>query len=472
MGGVWAIMLGVVLGCIVSYGRNIPLAADWLMVAPLTGHEPDLAGWLWAQNNEHRVPLPRLLYLLLLKASGGDFRVGMVFNALAMAALAAAMVLAARRLRGGTLRLSDAFFPVAFLHLGNWSNLVWSWQIQFVLATVLTCGLLLVAVKHAGDLPPRDACIAGTCILLLPLSGANGLIFAVAMAPWLLFSALRMRAVTARRDSVMAGYLLLAAVAGALLLTVLYFVGYQRASWNPPSPGVGATLKTAAKFLALGFGPAARAWWGVTELLALGIAGSTLGLLLAALRRRDQGERRRLFGLVSFAVGMATLALALGWGRAGLLPRVGMPPRYVLLSVPALCLAYFVWQLYGPPRYRSAVQLGLLGVMLALLPFNTRAGFGWRNWYSAGMLQVEQDIGAGLTAQEIAQRNGDFLLHWDQPGLVAFIEMLRASGNGPFAAIVFSGAEPSTESSTETSHGMDRRIVEVSRAPVRVVLPR
>ncbi|MBK5186778.1 MAG: sugar transferase [Gemmatimonadaceae bacterium] len=146
----------IALACIARYGRNIPLAEDWLMVPPMTGHEPRLASWLWAQNNEHRLPLPRLILLGVLMATH-DFRAGMVLNVLSLAALAAAMMLAARHLRGGVTRASDAFFPLALLHLGDWENLVWGWQFQFVCSAVLICALMLAIVRQRGAMTMRQA---------------------------------------------------------------------------------------------------------------------------------------------------------------------------------------------------------------------------------------------------------------------------------------------------------------------------
>src|SRR5690606_20336213 len=134
---------------------------DWLLVRPLTGHEPDLLEWLWAQNNEHRVPVPRLLLLALLTLSGGDFRAGMVFNILAIGAVAGAMVLAAQRLRGGRTRLTDAFFPIALLHLCHWENLLWSWQLSQVVPTLLACVLLLVFVTERDLSAPRPVALVG-----------------------------------------------------------------------------------------------------------------------------------------------------------------------------------------------------------------------------------------------------------------------------------------------------------------------
>ncbi len=97
---IWLIMLFIALACVHRYGRNIPLAEDWLMVAPLTGNEPDLVGWLWRQNAEHRIPLPKIIYLFLLKITHGDFRAGMVFNVLSVGFLSAAFILVFTYIRG------------------------------------------------------------------------------------------------------------------------------------------------------------------------------------------------------------------------------------------------------------------------------------------------------------------------------------------------------------------------------------
>src|SRR5258708_39468982 len=118
----WAGMVSVVIGCIALYGRNVHLAEDWDMVPALIGQEPNLLEWLWAQNNEHRLPLQKAIYLVLLKASGGDFRIGMIANTLMLGGLSLASILTARRLLGGRTRLSDACFPLACLLAGDWGQ--------------------------------------------------------------------------------------------------------------------------------------------------------------------------------------------------------------------------------------------------------------------------------------------------------------------------------------------------------------
>jgi hypothetical protein len=92
----WAVMLSAALVCIAKYGVNLPLAEEWDMVPPLVGREPNLLEWLWAQRNEHRLPLHKAIYLALLKTGGGDFRIGMVANAMILGGVSLAMILAAR----------------------------------------------------------------------------------------------------------------------------------------------------------------------------------------------------------------------------------------------------------------------------------------------------------------------------------------------------------------------------------------
>ncbi len=432
---VWLIMMLFALACIARYGRNIPLAEDWVLVAPLTGNEPDLLGWLWSQNNEHRVPLPRLMLLALLKITNGDFRVGMFFNAIALAGLSLAMIEVARHLRGGETKFVDAFFPIALLHIGNWENLVWSWQLSFVLPAVLICGVLLVMVVQPTLATPRAAVLVGVSLVLLPLCGGIGLLFVPFLALWLSYCGVRhWQTVKTSGGQRWISGILIGAVAIALSIIGLYFVGYQRPYWNPPSPGIGATLQTAAKFLALGFGPAAAKSWKLSIFVAFALLVPSIGVAVNGVLSHKGLERHRALGVLLFSSSLAVFALAMGWGRAGLVPTVGMPIRYVLLSVPALCTAFFVWELYGSHKFRTLVQRSLLIGMCLLIPFNTMAGFQWRDWYLGGMNAVEQDLLTGTPASLLAKRHRKFLVHWwDETKLAAHMQMLHDMGSGSFA---------------------------------------
>lgn len=441
--GTWALMSAVALACILRYGRNIPLAEDWLMVPPMTGHEPNLAAWLWSQNNEHRLPLPRLILLGVLAATH-DFRAGMVLNVLSLAALAAAMILTARFLRTGVTRARDAFFPLALLHLGDWENLVWAWQFQFVCSAVLICALLLAIARQRARVSTRQSVVAATSLVLLPLTGASGLVFALALAPWAAWVGFAQRRVSRLSGApVLPGALLLSSAVAAPLLVGVYFIGYVQPWWNPPNPGRLLTLKTTLRFLALAWGAAARNAWIPSIAAILIVLASTVLLLTSAFVRARGADRQRAFGLLSFAGGCAVLAIAIGWGRAATDMVSGMPMRYVIFSVPTLCATYFIWEIYSRGTPRRVLQSGLCLAMLVLLPWNTREGFGvpgrydigWRGWYVTGMNAVEHDIDAGVPRLTMALRHREFLMHWDEVRLAAGMRMLRDAHIGPFGRL-------------------------------------
>jgi hypothetical protein len=427
----WAIALAGILGFIAHDGRNIPFEEDWLMVGPMTGHEPHLLSWFWSQNSEHRLPLPRLVNLTLLRATG-DFRWTMVFDTLALAAVAAAMILAARALRGGRTSVADAFFPLLLLHLGHWDNLVWAWQIQFVLPTALVC-VVLLAIVSRPMLPTHGATIAGALALIgLPLSGANGLVLTPPLAAWFAYTAW-----TARREALrgqrMSSWLPAGAAFLALLLCVAYFIGFQSSPWNAPSPGLRATLGTSAKFLALSVGPVAAKSWplfgAVVSLILL------TGLwTLAGARRWWEDERVRIVGLAAFFVAIAILTMAVGWGRSGRTAETGrMSVRYVLLAAPSLCAAYFTFLLFGKSWIRRAGPAGLVILLALLFPLNILVGLDRRDWFGAGMAAFERDLASGAPAEDLAQRHYPFMLHWDPSLMVVSLRRLHDAGVGPFA---------------------------------------
>ncbi len=306
-----ALLFAVALASVAIWGRNIGMAEDWSMVPAMTGNQPDLPAWLWSQNNEHRLPVQRLIYLGLLRATG-DFRSGMLFSQLLLALLAAALIWAATAARGRP-RWRDALFPMALLHLGHWENLAWGWQIQFVWSVVLTGLLLAIVVMQARPLGPRAGLAAALLLLLLPISGANGIVMAVAMAPWLAAEgAVQLGARRWTGLGLIAAALLTFAVIGA------YFIGYERPPWSPEPATLPQFRVAAESYFAYALGPGARrvALPAATAVLAFIACG---GLLAARAGLLDRTERLRACGLV-FSSAPASLSASPSPGRAGPIP--------------------------------------------------------------------------------------------------------------------------------------------------------
>ena len=442
---VWGTLVALLVQALViiaTDGRDLPLAEDWNMVPALTGNEPRFLEWLWYPINEHRVPVPKLLYLVVLKLAGGDFRSGMVLNALTLAALAAACVRVASARPGG-LRLTDAFFPLVLLHAGQAANYAWGWQVQFVSAVLFTCAPLLVMVRHGAFPPPGAAAVAAVSIACLPFTGANGLIFFLALAPWYALVLLRQRAEPRPPGAVTRSALLGAGFAVGVAFSALYALLYFNPGWQPPNPGLVPSVKTALKFAGMAIGPGV---WEHRVVVAVVLAPVVLGaaVLLVVRGRRAlaacDDERWRVAGLVCFLGGCLVLVAAMGYGRAAWVPEFGMPPRYAILAAPTIVAAYHVWDLYGAAPLAAAARWALLALALLCLPANHREGRAFVDWYRAGMDRALADVDAGVPRLELARRHREHLLHWDEPALGERIGMLRDAGMGPFARLRRDGA--------------------------------
>jgi hypothetical protein len=431
---IWLVMTTVALVFIALTSHNIPFHEDWSLVRPLTGHATNFSNWLFAQNNEHRNPVPRLMLLGLLRLTGGDFRVGMVFNVLMLSASSAAMIGLVHKLRAGRTELADAFFPVFLLHLGNSENFgMMSWQVAFVFPMlVVLVALLLLVMPLTGEMA-KQAGLMGFCLILLPLSGANGLLFVPFLAFWSIFCGIREgldpHACSANRRLIM---LRLVPSISSLVLLCLYFVHYHPSPFTQMKVTPIDSLRTAAEITTLGLGGGVSRFGVAGRVFTLGLVTSTLVLTMRACLRQCAFERRRALGVLLAIVTCLAAGLVTGWGRTSLYG--SLPLRYTVLSVPLFCLIYFAWEIYGSNKSRRVMQITLFTVVCLLLPFNTFAGLIYQQAYRQGMRALERDILAGKSPQELAETHGKLLAAWWDPAALADrIRLLQASHMSGFA---------------------------------------
>lgn len=437
--GVTLLLLGMAMISVVLWGRNIGLAEDWGMVAAMTGNEPDLAAWTWSQNNEHRLPAQRLLYLGLLKLTG-DFRSGMIFSQLLLALLALTCAWVAGRLRGEP-RWTDIVFPLALLHLGHWENLVWGWQIQFVYSAVLSGLLLVLVASRESSLEPRAGLAAVLLLVLLAISGANGIVTSAALAPWLAAQgAVRVglnqigpfrigpKTPVSQADRRIG----VAFIAGAALtfgVIGMYFIGYVSPPWSPQPASPAEFLTAAQNYFAYALGPGARRYSVFAAVAVVGFIGCGCLLAVRATLFQPLDERLRAGGIALFIGSGTALGLAIAYARGSYEGR--LPDRYALFAVLPLLGAVFAWQLYAPRKLAKLAVAGPLVAFVLFLPLNIRAGFAWRDWYVAGMSALEADMAANLPIRQLAARHHEFLMHWSEERLREAMQMLRDAGLGP-----------------------------------------
>jgi hypothetical protein len=404
-------MLLAAYGFVARYGTGVFYQDDWIFVPVLSGAEPLTPAWLWKQNNEHRQPLSNLVIVTLYKLSGSDARAGMYFTVTALGAASLVMIGAARALRG-RFAYSDAVFPVVLLNWAAYDNFLLGHQVFQALPVLLAGTLLCLAVTRGRRRPVAATLLAGILLLLLPLCGSMGVVFApplagwllaVTWAPWLLrlLAPGRLPTSTSGADDRRCRWIALPFVVAALGLSALYFAGFENTytvdgepfSYHPPSLGIQATLRTAAKFLTVAFGATAQPFWPLSGWVMAGLLLVTAAAV-AWLWLARPAARGRVFGVFCFLVALAGLAVGIGVGRAAMGPDMGFSSRYVSLAALLLCCVYLAWQIVGG-RAGRLVQMTVFTLACASLAANWRAGAGWGEVYHRRLVSLEEDIRAG-----------------------------------------------------------------------------
>jgi hypothetical protein len=416
----WAVMTAALLGYVALFARDVPWWDDWDLVPVLSGREPVTAAWLWERHNEHRVPIPKLIHVALAAVGGVDFRTAAFLNAAILAGGTLALILTARRLRGHTA-VADALFPLALLHWGQYENLIWSFQVQFVCAT----GLFLVAVALMATAEPRSlrwrGVVVGVCALVLPFCGANGAVLAPALVLWLGWVALRY-----------ARWLTPLALLGAAAVAVS-LLDYSPATLHPPAPAMAVSVLSSLLVLLMAVGPAGA----VTGGALVGLFVLLLALVSAALLTRATAagrvDRLRGLGVVAALGAVIALGAAVGWGRAGLHAdnpgSITGVTRYITLMAPLPCCAALACLLM---RIRLMPYL-LLGGVALMLPANTRLGCDAARWRAEVLDQLTEDARRGVPPERLSEAYGPSVHAVESQLLAERIAMLRAAGLGPYA---------------------------------------
>lgn len=428
--GVWIAMLAAALGFVCAYGSDLPYGEEWYCVPQMTGAKPLTFSFLWKQITDHRMPVNKLVFVLLGRWTNGELRVEMLLSVLLMASIAAMLILTANKLRGQT-RVADAFFPIVLLHWGHWEVFIMSFLFQFVASTGLALAVLSVFIRQ--PVPSHRQCLLiALCLLLLPLLGSNGLIFVPSLGLWLLWVAGR-RWRSTRDEERKAARVLAGLVGMAAILCLLYGAGFHRPVGHPVSPNWRWTFRTCSQFLGMSLGSAGIWMWPHGARIVAVILLATLGRI-AWLWRKNPDDRARLSGLLCFFAAMAAMIMAVGWGRAGFGPFAGFAPRYALLALPILVAAYFTWILRAN-RMARLVQLCLCATMATFLYLDTLDGQAHGEDRRVLVGYMKKDLQSGGTPLGLAQRHYVVLFPLGEvtiPGL----EMLQQVRMGPYRGAV------------------------------------
>jgi hypothetical protein len=216
----------------------------------------------------------------------------------------------------------------------------------------------------------------------------------------------------------------------ALVIAVLYFVGYQTPAGHGLSPGWRASIRAALQMATMCFGQGSVHYWPTTGMVVLALLVMTVGLALFVYRKQPE-ERPRVIGVLALLAGLSCLMLVTGWGRAFIGPTAGFASRYVTLAIPALCCIYLAWGLYGGPNTGRTVQMCLFSLACAFYLPNVEdaieVGRSRRQRFAA----FEQELLLGVDSRSLSERHAPFLLN-DKGYLDVQMRSLHHAGIGIF----------------------------------------
>lgn len=330
---------------VVNGAVDVPWADDWALAPALVKlHDGGFdAGDLWAQHNEHRLVVARVVLLALALATGWDVRAAMALSVLLAAVTVLLLARQARRtaLASGTppSPWAPALLATVLFSFAAWQNWLWQWQVQVHLCVLAAVGGLSVLARPA--LGRREVGVGALLGVASTLSFGAGFAFWPAAA--LLLAARHPDDRLAPRGRA------LAFGGVALVLTALYLWGLKASSAAPGEAGpslaraaLGA-LAVAGALVSPGStippeAPIPRLPWpllpsGAAMLLGGAGAVALVALTRERLRAAAEGARRPLLfwtALGAFALGVAALC---GLGRGSTWdPLSAVPSRYVTLS--------------------------------------------------------------------------------------------------------------------------------------------
>jgi hypothetical protein len=320
---------------------------------------------------------------------------------LVFSGLSFAMMMAARSLRG-TTRICDAFFPLLLLHWGQFENLIWGFQLNFVTSVVLEGAILLMILRCGDGITLKLFGVVAFCLVLLGLCGTYAVVYLPPMVCWLCYASVRKwqsGGPHARRDAL----LMFAFAAAPAALVVMYFQGiYARAC----TPGFYASLRTGIQFISYGIGPGAKEIWPLSGLLVLIVCTIIVRQCLMVFRNHP-AQRIRAAGFLLYFAGIIALATAIGLGRAFIGPIAGFEPRYMTLAAPLLLLLFLLCEVYGNAALKRHLPRTLFIMMSLLFFVNAQKGISHSTNLWRHLAGFERDMRDGIPTEALGLRYAD-----------------------------------------------------------------
>ncbi|WP_156034090.1 hypothetical protein [Bosea sp. 117] len=410
--------------------RPFPYSDDWVYPRLLAAPAGELFAWFLAPNNDHFIPVMKVVQFGLLQAGGFDFRVLIALNAVLALAGALCFLAAAARYRGGS-RVGDLVIPLLLLNPA-FAAFGWGFAAQFVFSVAFSAIFLAAFVTSANLHSRRWLVIAFTALGLCALSGMNGLIVAGITALFLLVASFcTANAPLARATRWGSAMVLL------LCLVVLWQWRPSGASISPlaTSPerigewlyGIATSSFAVAAVLSAG-------WWRavlvavLVALAAILAARSSIRHIAARdMRLADAALHGIFFGhLVMLGAIVMGRAAQGGWGG-------GNEGHYGFLTVPLVISAWIIVSSRLPALPVAALGVGLVIAYGAAFLTGAEWRLGFVRSTAPHHAEIMEAFRSTAPSAEIVDRYPLDLFFIDNPDirrqLTSDIDALRTTGS-------------------------------------------
>jgi hypothetical protein len=423
---VWAASTFIPIYTTSIYGTRLPFSDDWNLVPIITRHDPMSLAWLWAQHNEHRIVIPKLVFIILYRATNADFRSVVYVNIFLLSFLSAASILVLRSVRGRTLYF-DAFYPLFLMHLGQFA-FFWGFELQFTLVTTLVCLISIVFIYSGPTLNSSASILAGSFLILLPVSGGNGLLYVPGIAVWMVIRATcRVGGLAGQGNPVMrfvrvgspspaarrAQIIMLGSAAASIAISIAYFAGYKRIS--RPAPDILHLMSQTLHVLGAGFGQLPDGFWplfGVASAILVA-ASFAYAVLVGSNRQQSPMLRCRTIDIAAFMIAFMPVALGVAFGRGG--QASFAISHYATLALPILYWSFMSWNLGMSRLPAKFIQAVLCAIMCIFWIKYVNIGVHNAKDRILKMAEIEREFKGGVATDIMVDRHILDLFYADTP---------------------------------------------------------
>jgi len=449
-----AVMLFAWMFSIHKYGTNWPFWDELSYLQYVVGAKPITWDMLWATHNGHRILIPKLIYIGIMKASRYQPLAVVYLNPFFLIFGILCIIFALRSARG-RMRWMDAAVIFAVLAFSQYENLLWAFQ----LTLILSASLILIIIAAATAIRDRTdrlmILVIGAATALLPFCGGQGMSTAPGFFLWLLgVGLIYLIRGKDRADRRFAIYSLASgAVAAAAWCISVHGLPPSPAaqslhemfqSWSAFSSSVSRLYVTTLELFSTPFLPESMnsylpffyrgRTWGVFSLL---LFLSAALILLASWIRRPK-ERLRISAISACMVAFVLLTLILYLSRGVYGPGAGAVGRYSTVAMPLLVIVIVAYLLYAPRLIRAAIPFviavatvfllyGIHGNLQKLRDFTDLERTGYRDF------KHELQRPGGTTIEELAAHfEAPLYAPGDSRPVPEFIQLMADHHVGPF----------------------------------------